>query len=175
MTDYRDIVFGGWDVHGDDLGSAAETHGVIPKSLVSDGASALRGMRPWKAVASDRFCRNVDGSHKFIAKGHRDAVERIADDLQRFKAESGVDRVVVLNLASTERWPDLSAEALGSLDAFERGLDRDDEAIGPAMLYAYAALANGYPYGNFTPSVAADVPRSGTCRWPGRTARPARP
>ncbi|WP_375460600.1 inositol-3-phosphate synthase [uncultured Enterovirga sp.] len=158
LTNYRDIVFGGWDVHGDDLGSAAETHGVLPKGLVMDGAAALTTMRPWKAVASDRFCRNVDGGHKFIAKGHRDAVDRIAGDLQRFKSESGVDRVVVLNLASTERWPDLSAETFSSIDAFERGLDRDDEAIGPAMLYAYAAVANGYPYGNFTPSVAADVP-----------------
>ena len=158
LADYKDIVFGGWDVHGDDLGTAAETHGVIDRALVNDGASALRGMRPWKAVASDRFCRNVDGGHKFVAKGHRDAVERIADDLRRFKDESGVDRVVVLNLASTERWPDLGADALHSVDAFERGLDQDDEAIGPAMLYAYAAVSQGYPYGNFTPSVAADVP-----------------
>ena len=158
LADYRDIVFGGWDVHGDDLGTAAETHAVIPKALLSDGASALSRMRPWKAVASDRFCRNVDGGHKVFARGHREAVERIADDLRRFKRESGVERVVVLNLASTERWPDLSAAAFASADAFERGLDRDDEAIGPAMLYAYAAVANGYAYGNFTPSVSADVP-----------------
>ena len=158
LAQYRDLVFGGWDVHGDDLAAAAEVHGVIPKSLVSNEAAALSRMRPWKAVASDRFCRNVDGGHKVSAKGHRDAVERIAGDLRQFKAESGVDRVVVLNLASTERSPDLSNETFATIDAFERGLDRDDEAIGPAMLYAYAAVANGYPYGNFTPSVAADIP-----------------
>ena len=158
LTDYRDIVFGGWDVHGDDLGAAAETHGVLSRDLLSDGAAALRGMRPWKAIASDRFCRNVDGGHKISAKGHRDAVDRIADDLRRFQSESGVDRVVVLNLASTERWPDLTNDTFATVDGFERGLDRDDEAIGPAMLYAYAAVANGYAYGNFTPSVAADVP-----------------
>jgi myo-inositol-1-phosphate synthase len=158
LTDYRDIVFGGWDVHGDDLGAAAETHGVLSRDLLGDGAAALRTMRPWKAVASDRFCKNVDGAHKVLAKGHRDAVDRIADDLRRFKSESGVDRVVVLNLASTERWPDLSNETFTTIDGFERGLDRDDEAIGPAMLYAYAAVANGYAYGNFTPSVAADIP-----------------
>ena len=158
MTEYRDLVFGGWDVHGDDLASAAETHSVLPKGLVADGAPALAGMRPWKAVASDRFCRNIDGSHKYVASGHRDAVQRIADDLRTFKLENGVENVVVLNLASTERWPDLSNETYLSIDAFERGLDRDDEAIGPAMLYAYASIVNGYAYGNFTPSVAADIP-----------------
>jgi myo-inositol-1-phosphate synthase len=131
---------------------------VIPRATVDDGAAAMRSMRPWKAVGSDRFCRNIDGVHKVSADGHRAAIEHITADLRRFKAESGSDRVVVLNLASTERWPDMSAEALTSLDAFERGLDRDDDAIGPAMLYAYAAIASDMPYGNFTPSVAADAP-----------------
>jgi len=158
LSDYRDIVFGGWDVNGDDLGSAALNHGVIGRDLLEDGASALTGMKPWKAVGSDKFCRNIDGANKIAARGHREAIDLIASDLQRFKSESGADGVVMVNLASTERWPDLTSPTLRSLDAFERGLDHDDEAIGPAMLYAYAAVSNGIPYGNFTPSVAADVP-----------------
>jgi myo-inositol-1-phosphate synthase len=158
LADYRDLVFGGWDVNGDDLGTAALNHGVIGRDVVDEGAAALKGMRPWKAVGSERFCRNIDGENKVMAAGHRDAVDRIADDLRRFKQESGADGVVVVNLASTERWPDLASPTFHSLDAFERGLDEDDEAIGPAMLYAYAAVSSGIPYGNFTPSVAADVP-----------------
>ena len=43
------------------------------------------------------------------------------------------------------------------MDAFERGLDANDAEISPAMLYAYAAITNGTPYGNFAPSHAADV------------------
>ena len=158
MTDYRDMVFGGWDVNGDDLATAATVHGVVSRDMLSDGAAALRGMTPWKAVGSERFCRNIDGGNKISARSHREAIDLIAADLSRFRDDSGADRVVVLNLASTERWPDLDAPVFASLDAFETGLDRDDEAIGPAMLYAYAAVANGVPYGNFTPSVAADVP-----------------
>ena len=158
MVDYTDLVFGGWDVNGDDLATAAETHAVVPKGAILDGMAGMRDIRPWKAVASGRFCRNIDGQNKVAATGHRDAVDRIAADLRRFREEEKLGDVVVLNLASTERWPDLSAETFGSLDAFERGLDRDDDAIGPAMLYAYAAVANGYAYGNFTPSVAADIP-----------------
>jgi myo-inositol-1-phosphate synthase len=158
MADYTDLVFGGWDVNGDDLGTAALSHNVLPAELLSTTASGLRNMRPWKAVASQKFCRNIDGGHKINAAGHRQAVDVIAADLSRFKRESGVSDIVVLNLASTERWPDLANDTFNSLDAFERGLDRDDEAIGPAMLYAYAAIANGFAYGNFTPSVAADIP-----------------
>ena len=157
MADYRDLVFTGWDVNGDDLATAAEKHAVLGREALSDGASALRGMRPMAAVGSSSFCKNVDGQNKFNAASHREAVERISADLARFKQESGVERVVVVNLASTERYPDLAAPALQDLQAFERGLDASDEAIGPAMLYAYAAIASGSPYANFTPSVAADA------------------
>ena len=158
LANYRDIVFAGWDLNGDDLGSAAEGHGVLTKDDLEDGAATLKTMRPWAAVGSGRFCKTISGRNMVKAGTHREAVEMITADLQRFKQESGVDRVVVLNLASTESWPDLEAETLNSLPAFERGLDSTDDAIGPAMLYAYAAIANGFGYANFTPSVAADVP-----------------
>jgi myo-inositol-1-phosphate synthase len=159
LADYRDIVFGGWDVNGDDLAAAAAQHGVLSGELLSNGVSeALAAQKPWKAVGSSHYCRNIDGANKIEAGGHRRAVELIAADLASFRRESGADQMVVVNLASTERWPDLDAPALGSLQAFERGLDADDAAIGPAMLYAYAALASGVAYANFTPSVAADVP-----------------
>ena len=157
LADYRDLVFGGWDVNGDDLATAAEKHGVLDRESMEFGAKALRGICPMPAVGSADFCKNVDGENKFAASGHREAVERIVDDLARFKRDSGVDRVVMVNLASTERSPDLAAPALQSLAAFEKGLDQSDAAIGPAMLYAYAAIKSGSPYANFSPSVAADA------------------
>ncbi|QRE73701.1 inositol-3-phosphate synthase [Methylobacterium aquaticum] len=158
MVGYKDLVFGGWDLNGDDLGAAATGHGVLTKQDIENGAQVLNGMKPWPAVGSAKFCKNIDGGNRIVAKDHRGAVDCIADDLKRFREESGVDDVVVVNLASTERWPDLDDPTLNSAAAFERGLDASDEAISPAMLYAYAAIKNGIPYANFTPSVAADVP-----------------
>ncbi len=158
MANYRDLVFGGWDLNDDDLGSAAQEHGVLSRDEIADGASALKSMRPWAAVANERFCRNIQGRHLNAAKSHREAVEIIAADLARFRRDAAADRVVMVNLASTEVWPDLSRPLFHSAEAFERGLDENDPAIGPAMLYAYAAIMSGVPYANFTPSVAADVP-----------------
>jgi myo-inositol-1-phosphate synthase len=158
LADYRDLVFAGWDLNGDDLGTAAEGHGVLTAAQLGNGASALKGMRPWPAVGSAAYCRNIDGQNRAVAVDHREAVAAIADDLRRFRKEAGVDEVVMVNLASTERWPDLDMPMMRSPDAFEEGLDGSDEAISPAMLYAYAAITEGVPYANFTPSVAADVP-----------------
>ena len=72
---------------------------------------------------------------------------------------------MLINLASTEAWPDPWAAALATPEAFEQGLDEDDPAIGPAMLYAYAALREGVPVANFTPSLAADVPALRALAW----------
>ena len=157
MADYRDLHFGGWDLSGDDLATAARRHGVIGDKELNDGAAPLADMRAWPAVGSTDFCRNIDGANKIVTDGHRGAVDRIQADLARFRQEQDLDRVVVINLASTERSPDADAAALGSVDAFERGLDGDDPVISPAMLYAYAAIDAGVPYANFTPSVAADA------------------
>ncbi len=157
ITSYRDLVFGGWDLNGNDLAVAAEEHGVLDKEELASAAK-LKGMTPWRAVASEQFCRNIVGKNLVAAKNHREAVDRIADDLRRFKEQNGVDRVVVVNLASTESWPDLDAPALRTVAGFERGLDESDGTIGPAMLYAYAAIKSGIGYANFTPSVAADIP-----------------
>ncbi len=157
IVDYRDMVFSGWDLCGDDLGSAALRHGVIGEAELSNGASALRTMRPRPAVGSVDFCANIDGAHKVAALSHRNAIETICSDLAGIRKTQSVNRLVMINLASTERLPDLASSSFASLPQFERGLDADDPEISPAMLYAYAAILSGVPYANFTPSVAADI------------------
>ena len=155
---YSDLVFSGWDLSSDDYAAAAVSHGVLSADELGACEPAMRKSRPWAAVGSRDFCRNIDGTNKVAASGHRDAVQRIQDDMLRFRRERDLEDLIMINLASTERMPEAGALALQSLDAFERGLDMDDRAISPAMLYAYAAIMSDTPYGNFTPSVAADLP-----------------
>ena len=155
---YRNLHFAGWDLHGEDLSSAVREHRVLDREQSELVDPALAAMKPWPAVGSLDFCKNVDGGNKVVAKSHREAVDRIRDDIRRYRETSGIENAVMINLASVERWPDQGAAALHSVEGFEKGLDSSDPAISPAMLYAYAAIMEGVPYGNFTPSLAADVP-----------------
>ncbi|MFC3124411.1 inositol-3-phosphate synthase [Pseudoroseomonas globiformis] len=157
LVDYRNMMFGGWDLNAADLASAAAEHRVLSHDQLAETGEALSDISPWPAVGSGAFCRGVDGANKHEAAGHRAAIAAISADLQRFRHTSGADGVVMVNLASTERTPSDDG-ILASLDDFERALDRNDPGIGPAMLYAYAAIESGVPYGNFTPSLAADAP-----------------
>ncbi|TDH60998.1 inositol-3-phosphate synthase [Dankookia rubra] len=157
LVGYEDLVFGGWDLNGQNLADAAAEHRVLNDNQLEDTSPALAAIRPWPAVASSAFCRRIEGANMREAKGHRAAIDAIIDDLRRFKAANDIDDVVMINLASTERTP-ADAPALRTPEAFARAIAEDDLSIGPAMLYAAAAIEAGVPYGNFTPSVAADAP-----------------
>lgn len=158
LVDYADMRFDGWDLCGDDLSTAARAHRVLEGEQAAAVDAALRAVVPRQAVGGAGWCVNVDGTNRTGTNGHRAAIDRIVDDIRSFRISRRVDDVVVINLASVERWPDLDAPLFANIDAFERGLDGDHNDISPAMLYAYASISEGVPYGNFTPSFAADVP-----------------
>ena len=156
MRDYRELEFAGWDLDGRTLAEAADANDIVPASIMSTVRDELSSVRPWPAIGSQDFCANIDGDNKLGKCSHRDAIARIQDDLARFRDDRGFQDLVVINLASTERMPD-TTDSLSSIDGFEKGLDGNDPAISPAMLYAYAAIDSDVPYANFTPSVAADA------------------
>ncbi len=155
LADYTDIVFAGWDLFPDDLAKAAANHEVLTYKQHIAIENELTQIKPWPAIGDERFLSLIDGENK-IAGGHREAIDTLRKNLAEFK--SRCDSVVVINLASTEKLASEGNEAFDSLEAFEKGLDENSSAISPAMLYAYAAIAEGVPYGNFTPSLSADIP-----------------
>jgi myo-inositol-1-phosphate synthase len=158
LVPYESMVFGGWDLAPDDLAKAAHLHRVVEPVQLDTVAGPLGQIQPWPAVVDPAYCRNATGANVAPIGPLRDRVAHLRDDLGRFRSASAVQRVVVVNLASTEARPDPASPVLRGLDAFEAGLDADDPAITPGLLYAYAALREGCPYVNFTPSLGADVP-----------------
>jgi len=158
LVPYDSLVVGGWDLDGADLYKAAEQHGVLDMRQLQQAEPLLSTITPWPAAGDADFCRNVTGGNVVLAEGRRAQVDAVRADLRRFRDEQQLDGLVLMNLASTERWPDPAAPSLQSPEAFEAGLDADDRSITPSMVYAYAAIVEGVGYANFTPSLSADVP-----------------
>jgi myo-inositol-1-phosphate synthase len=156
IADYEDIVFGGWDLFGDHLAKAAETHDVLTYKQYVAVEEYLRKLKPWPAIGNGKFLSNIEGENKIVADSHRESIAKIRKNIREFK--DSCSAVVVINLASTEKLAEDGNEILNSFADLEKALDDDSPDIAPAMLYAYSAIAEGVPYGNFTPSVAADVP-----------------
>jgi len=156
LADYQDIVFAGWDLFGEHLAKAAEEHDVLSYKQFVAVQDDLKTIKPWLAAGNKAFLANVDGENKLSSRSHRNTINAIQNNLREFRKTS--DSVVVVNLASTEKLAAEGNEIFNSIESFEKALDENSTAISPAMLYAYAAIAEGVPYGNFTPSVSADIP-----------------
>jgi len=155
---YENIVCGGWDLHAENLASAAAEHIVLTHKQFVAVDKDLRRIKPWRAVGDDKFLSNIKGENKISNNSHRETIERLRKDLQEFRRREKADEIVVINLASTEKLIDDGNEMFNSLASFDKALDENSPEISPAMLYAYAAISEEIPYGNFTPSVAADIP-----------------
>jgi myo-inositol-1-phosphate synthase len=156
LAEYTDIVFAGWDLFGEHLAKASEEHDVLTHKQFVAVEESLRQIKPWPAVEDPGFLSNIDGENKLAKVSHRETIEKLRANLREFITQC--DSVVVINLASTEKLAVEGNEIFNSLAGFEKALDENSPYISPAMLYAYAAMTKGIPYGNFTPSVAADIP-----------------
>lgn len=92
-----DIVWGAWDVFPDDAYVAASRAGVLEAGKHIEAVSdALREIRPMPAAFERKYARNLDGEHIMEGSGKRGMLNRIREDINRFREDKQVDRVVMI-------------------------------------------------------------------------------
>lgn len=156
------LVFGGWDIFGEDCYEAAVGAGVLSKEHLGVVRDALREVELYRGVFDGRFVSALRGDYTKEGEYEslEEAVSLIREDIRSFRRKSGAKSLVMINCASTEAYVEGDEEVHASLEGFERALRerKSHPAIAPSMLYAYAAIQEGVPYANGTPSVGADAP-----------------
>ncbi len=153
-----DLEFGGWDPYSDDAYAAAMKAGVLEPQHVEGIGEELRAIRPMSAVFSPKWVKNLHGTDQVKSHGTlMDAAEALMEDIDRFRSEKEVDRLVAVWCGSTEAYEDPSEVHL-DLASFEQGLKDNSEHIPPSQVYAYACLKMGVPFANGAPNLAVDIP-----------------
>lgn len=147
LPGFGDLMFGGHDVATSTLAKKAEqlaAAGVVPGRLVAilgtDLAEVEADLRPAPTGATQA-----------------EVAAAIASDMTAFSEQHELDRVVVVNVASTE--PAVASHpAHASLAALTAALATPHRVLPASALYAYAAFRAGCPYVDFTPSTGARLP-----------------
>jgi myo-inositol-1-phosphate synthase len=152
LAPLESLVFAGWDLQFASVYEGALEHKVLPVSLLDKVRGELEKIRPWPAVFAKKYVEKLDGKNVVGAGSHREEIKILEANLEAFKKAHGLERLVVVNLASTERFLEVQP-VHKDLRAFEAGLDASDPAITPAMRYFYVANKLQAPYCNFTPSL----------------------
>jgi myo-inositol-1-phosphate synthase len=157
LTELKDLVFGAWDPIPDNAYVAAKKAGVLEERDIEPVAAFLKSIKPMPAVFDNRYVTRINGKNVKKGKTKRDLAEQLRKDMRDFKKRNKCDRLVVVWCASTEVYIE-SGPAHASLRSFEMAMERNDDAISPAMLYAWAALMEGVPFCNGAPNLAVDTP-----------------
>ena len=157
LAELDDLVFGGWDIFEDNGYEAARKAQVLQPDLLERVRPDMEGIKPMPAVFDRHYVKKLDGPNVKTGRSKRDLAEQVRADIRRFKAEHGLDRLVMIWCGSTEIFLE-ETPAHASPAALERGLETSDAAIPSSMIYAYAAIREGIPYANAAPNLSADVP-----------------
>jgi len=159
----EEFVFGGHDIREQSVVETAErlsesgvpddrTLAAVREDLAEIDARVRRGT----AVNCGRALDLADGDTLEDAHTTREVVEQVREDVASFRRDEDLDRVVVVNLASSE--PSVTdPERYDTVESVEAALDGDDPDLPASSLYAYAAIVDGHPYVNFTPSTGASL------------------
>ncbi len=158
LASLDDLVFGAWDPFPDDAYVAAQRAGVLEAGRhIEQISDALRDVRPMAAAFDRAYVKNLDADNVLPSVDKRSMLDAIREDINRFREDKRVDRVVMIWCASTEVFLEPGPAHL-DLDAFEAAIDANDPSVAPSMLYAYAALLEGVPFANGAPNLCVDTP-----------------
>lgn len=168
LASFDRFVTGGWDVSTrgmSDTVAELVRERVLDSDLVRAASIEAAGhearIRP--GILDGPAVGGSDLDPEAARRGALDArgkIAALARDLEEFKSEHGLERVVVVDLSSTEAFRGgLSEQAeLESLAALEAALDADSQGLPASVLYAYASFSAGAGFVEFTPNSGSSSP-----------------
>jgi myo-inositol-1-phosphate synthase len=159
IADLKDIVFGTWDVYPANAYESAVNAEVLKEKDILPVKDELEAIKPMPAAFDHNYAKRLDGNNIMVNKTRWEMVEQLRADIRNFKAEKGVNRVVVLWAASTEVYVAPDEKYHYNLADLEAAMKADDkEHVAPSMCYAYAALSEGAPFIMGAPNTTVDIP-----------------
>lgn len=168
LIDPGSVVFGGWDIRSGDPKDRAYQCLVDTLlvnaghfRMIADDLEAVKGYiypgtyvncgKAINALADGPCCGSDMSAH--------DIVERLRGNIRDFRLRAGVDKIVVINLGSTEPPLPVSEEYHMSPDAVLQCVNNDrQEFLRAGSLYSLAAMLENCAYINFAPSNSAMLP-----------------
>ncbi|GJQ83918.1 putative inositol-3-phosphate synthase [Trypoxylus dichotomus] len=161
MVDPNDIIVDGWDISGLNLAESMERAQVFEPALQQQLKPYMIKYKPRPSVYDRAFIapNQADRVNNVIKGTKVNQVKRIMDDIKDFKNGTGVDLVIVLWTANTERFSDVIEGVHDTANNLKAAIAANHPEISPSTLFAYAALQmkcayiNGSPQNTFVPGI----------------------
>jgi len=154
MVHPNDIIIGGWDISNLDLVAAMKRARVLDVTLQKKLEPYMRDLTPLPSIyypdfiagnQSNRANNLIEGNDK---GAHLDKIRR---DIREFKEKTGVDQVVIMWTANTERYCDIMSGVNDTGDNILQAIRDSHSEISPSTIFAVASILEGCTYINGSP------------------------
>ncbi|KAI0164400.1 myo-inositol-1-phosphate synthase [Hypoxylon sp. FL1284] len=155
MVHPNDLVIGGWDISSMNLADAMDRAAVLEPTLKAQVKKEMAQMVPLPSIyypdfiaanQEDRADNLIPGSKACTAH-----VDKIRQDIRDFKAQNGLDKVIVQWTANTERYADVLPGVNDTAANLLKAIEAGHEEVSPSTVFAVACIEEGAPFINGSP------------------------
>mmetsp|Transcript_793 Transcript_793/g.2532 ORF Transcript_793/g.2532 Transcript_793/m.2532 type:complete len:533 (-) Transcript_793:281-1879(-) len=169
LVDPNDLVIGGWDISKMNLGDAMRRSRVLDVALQDQLYDQMKEMVPLPSIYFPDFiaANQADRADNVLTGTKQMQMDQIRQDIRDFKATHGLDKVIVLWTANTERFAAIEEGINDTAENLLESIKRGEEEISPSTLFAVACILektlyiNGSPQNTFVPGVLELADREG--------------
>ncbi|OLY78007.1 Inositol-3-phosphate synthase [Smittium mucronatum] len=149
----NDVVFGGWDISGMKLGDAMNRAQVFPYDFQRQVYDQMQEYQPLPSIYYPDFIAANQGERadNVLSGTKQEHLEKIRKDIRDFKSSNGLDKVIVLWTANTERFSSIIEGVNDTADNLLKSISESHDEVSPSTIFAVASILEGSPFINGSP------------------------
>lgn len=153
MVNPNNLVIGGWDISNMNMGDAMYRAQVLDIDLQKQLYPYMKDVVPLPSIYySDFIAANQNERANNVIEGTKQQhLERIRENIQDFKRQYSVDKVIVLWSANTERFSEIREGLNDTGDNLLMSICNDESEVSPSTIFAVASILEGCTYINGSP------------------------
>lgn len=153
MVHPNDLVVGGWDISSMNMYDAMRRARVLDVDLQRQLKADMSSMIPLRGVYIPSFiaANQRDRADNVLEGTKTELLQVLRRDIQNFKRDNKLDKVIVIWSANTERFCSVQEGLNNTADELLTSIAANKEEVSPSTLYATAALLEGCSFINGSP------------------------
>lgn len=155
MAHPNDLVVGGWDISSMNLADSMDRAQVLEPGLKQLVRKEMSTMKPLPSIYyPDFIASNQEDRADNVIEGDKACwahVERIQKDIRDFKAQNGLDKVIIMWTANTERYADMVPGVNDTAENLLEAIKTGHLEVAPSTVFAVASILEGVPFINGSP------------------------
>ncbi|KAJ3296953.1 Myo-inositol-1-phosphate synthase [Borealophlyctis nickersoniae] len=153
MVHPNDFVLGGWDISSKNLAESMERAKVLEWDLQRQVRDEMAQYKPLPSIYYPDYiaANQSDRADNVLPGTKQEHLEKIRQDIRDFKAQHGLDRVIVVWTANTERYSSIIPGVNDTADNLLQAVKNGHSEIAPSTVFALACILEHTPFVNGSP------------------------